>query len=266
MNVNKIAFIGAGNMGGAIARGVCRVIDPKTVWVRNKRDETTAAIAAACGCVGAKNDADCAKDADFVFLGVKPYAVRDVLRDIAPVLKPEQVIVSMAAGVESAAMRDIVPHNPIVRILPNTPCAIGKGLVLIVPCGDVAQATVDALAELLAPCGRIGFTDEAHADAGMVIGGCTPAFTYQFIEALADGGVLAGLPRADAMSWAAQAVAGSAELVLQSGKHPGQLKDEVCSPGGSTIEGVKALEARAFRAGVIEAVEAAYEKNKKLGK
>lgn len=264
--MNKIAFIGAGNMGGAIARSVCRVTDPKTVWVRNRRDETTAEMAAACGCNAAKNAADCTKDADFVFLGVKPYAVRDILRTIAPVLKPEQVIVSMAAGVESAALRDIVPHNPIVRILPNTPCAIGKGLVLIVPCGDVEQTTIDALAELLAPCGRIGFTDEAHADAGMVIGGCTPAFTYQFIEALADGGVLAGLPRADALSWAAQAVAGSAELALQSGKHPGQLKDEVCSPGGSTIEGVKALESRAFRAGVIEAVEAAFEKNKKLGK
>ena len=264
--MSKIAFIGAGNMGGAIARAVCRVTDPKTVWVRNKRDETTAAIATVCGCIAAKDAADCAKDADFVFLGVKPYAVRDVLRAIAPVLTPKQVIVSMAAGVESAALRDIVPHNPIVRILPNTPCAIGKGLVLIVPCGDVEQSTVNALAELLAPCGRIGFTDEAHADAGMVISGCTPAFTYQFIEALADGGVLAGLPRADAMLWAAQAVAGSAELVLQSGKHPGQLKDEVCSPGGSTIEGVKALESRAFRAGVIEAVEAAYKKNKKLGK
>ena len=263
--MSKIAFIGVGNMGGAIARSVCRVTDPKTVWVRNRRDETTAAIAAACGCNAAKDAAECAKDADFVFLGVKPYAVRDVLRAIAPVLTSRQVIVSMAAGVESAALRDIVPDNPIVRILPNTPCAIGKGLVLIVPCGDVKQETIDALTELLAPCGRIGFTDEAHADAGMVIGGCTPAFTYQFIEALADGGVLAGLPRADAMSWAAQAVAGSAEMVLQSGKHPGQLKDEVCSPGGSTIEGVKALEARAFRSGVMEAVEAAYEKNKKLG-
>ena len=264
--MSKIAFLGAGNMGGAIARSMCRVTDPRTVWVRNRADETTAAIAAECGCNAARDAADCARDADFVFLGVKPYAVRDVLRAVAPVLTPKQVIVSMAAGVESAALRDIVPENPIVRILPNTPCAIGKGLVLIVPCGDVEQETVDALAELLAPCGRIGFTDEAHADAGMVIGGCTPAFTYQFIEALADGGVLAGLPRADAMSWAAQAVAGSAELVLQSGKHPGQLKDAVCSPGGSTIEGVKALEARAFRAGVIEAVEAAYEKNKKLGK
>ena len=264
--MSKIAFLGAGNMGGAIARSVCRVTEPKTVWVRNRRDETTAAISAACGCSAAKDALECVRDADFVFLGVKPYAVRDVLRSIAPVLTPEQVIVSMAAGVESSAMRDIVPHNPIVRILPNTPCAIGKGLVLIVPCGDVKENAVTELAELLAPCGAVDYTDEAHADAGMVIGGCTPAFTCQFIEALADGGVLAGLPRAQALSWAARAVAGSAELVLQSGKHPGQLKDEVCSPGGSTIEGVKALEKRALRAGVMEAVEAAYEKNKKLGK
>ena len=264
--MNKIAFIGTGNMGGAIVRAVCSVTQAEKVHISNRTAARSEALAQECGCRIAKDNNACAQDADFVFLGVKPYAVRDVLREIAPTLKKEQVIVSMAAGVESGAMRDIVPDNSIVRILPNTPCAIGRGLVLIAPCGSVKQAKIDELAELLAPCGRVDFTDEAHADAGMTVGGATPAFTYQFIEALADGGVLTGLTRADALSWAAQAVAGSAELVLQSGKHPGQLKDEVCSPGGSTIEGIKTLEAHAFRAAAMKAVEAAYEKNKKLGK
>lgn len=264
--MKKIAFIGTGNMGGAIVRAVCRGSDPAAVWISNRTRSRSEALAGECGCRIAADNTACARDAEFIFLGVKPYAIRDVLYEIKPVLTPGQVIVSMAAGVESRAMREIVPENPILRILPNTPCAIGKGLVLLVPCGDVESNAVDMLAELLAPCGRIDFTDEAHADAGMVIGGCTPAFTDLFIEALADGAVAAGLPRGQALMWAAQAVAGSAETVLQSGKHPGQLKDEVCSPGGSTIEGVKALEARAFRGSVIQAVEAAFEKNKKLGK
>lgn len=264
--MNKIAFIGTGNMGGAIVRAVCGVTQSENVYISNRTAARSEALAQECGCRVAKDNSACAQDAEFVFLGVKPYAVRDVLREIAPILKKEQVIVSMAAGVESAAMREIVQDNPIVRILPNTPCAIGRGLVLIAPCGSVEQTKTDELAELLAPCGRVDFTDEAHADAGMTVGGATPAFVYQFIEALADGGVLAGLSRADALSWAAQAVAGSAEMVLQSGKHPGQLKDEVCSPGGSTIEGIKTLEAHAFRAAAMKAVEAAYEKNKKLGK
>lgn len=264
--MKKIAFIGTGNMGSAIVRAVVKTVQPDTVCISNRTRNKSEALASECGCEVAADNLACAKDADYIFLGVKPYAIRDVLREIAPILTKGQAIVSMAAGVESSAMRDIVPKNPIVRILPNTPCAIGKGLVLIVPCGDAAKDTVDTLAKLLAPCGRVDFTDEAHADAGMVIGGCTPAFTYQFIEALADGGVLSGLPRAQAISWAAQAVAGGAEMVLHSGKHPGQLKDEVCSPGGSTIEGVKALESHAFRGAVMEAVEAAFEKNKKLGK
>lgn len=264
--MKKIAFIGTGNMGGAIARAVCEGVEPEHVCISNRSRERSEALAAEIGCAVAESNCACAKDAQFVFLGVKPYAVREVLREIVPVLTPRQTVVSMAAGVTGDAMREILPQNPVVRILPNTPCAVGKGLVLLAPCGEVNGETLDALTALLAPCGRIGRTDETHADAGMVIGGCTPAFTAMFIEALADGGVAMGIPRKDALAWAAQAVMGSAELVKQSGKHPGQLKDEVCSPGGSTIRGVKALESRAFRAAVMEAVEAAFEKNQQLGK
>ena len=265
----KLSFIGTGNMGGAIVRAVCTAADPGTVCVSNRSFAKAEALAEEVGCRACPTNPDCARGADYIFLGVKPNMIRDVLQEIAPVLEDCQVIVSMAAGVTGEAMRSALGkahENPIVRILPNTPCAIGKGLMLIAPCGDVGPDILSALAALLAPCGLVGFTDEAHADAGMVVGGCTPAYTYMFIEALADGGVRCGLTRQDALVWAAQAVAGAAELLLASGAHPGALKDAVCSPGGSTIEGVLALEDGGFRGSVMEAVSAAWEKDQKLGK
>lgn len=269
----KLAFIGTGNMGGAIIRAVCSAADPQSVTVTNRTMAKAEAVAAACGCKTAATNAACAQGSDYIFLGVKPNMIREVLRGIAPVLSDRQVIVSMAAGVTGEAMREALTDAnaqlreiAIVRILPNTPCAIGKGLMLIAPCNAAAQAHSAPLAELLAPCGMVGFTDEAHADAGMVIGGCTPAFAYMFVEALADGAVRCGLSRSDALAWAAQSVAGAAELLVESGSHPGALKDAVCSPGGSTIEGVSALERGAFRGTVMDAVSTAYAKTRALGK
>lgn len=269
----KLSFIGTGVMGGAIARAVCTASDPSAVYVSNRSLAKAEALAEELGCRVCPTNPDCVRDADYVFLGVKPNMIRDVLQEIAPVLHSGQVIVSMAAGITGDTIREtLVRANaglrtiPIVRILPNTPCAIGKGLMLLAPCGSVPSGTVAELSGLLSPCGLIGRTDEAHADAGMVIGGCTPAFTYLFIEALADGAVRCGLPRQDALAWAAQAVAGAAELMLQSGVHPGMLKDAVCSPGGSTIEGVFALENGAFRGSVMDAVGTAWNKTKALGK
>jgi len=264
--MNKIAFIGTGNMGGAILRAVCKKADPASVWISNRTRSRSEALAEELGCRAAADNVSCAKDADIVFIGVKPYMAAAVLREISPVIADESVIVSMAAGISGESIRDALRRpNPVVRILPNTPCAIGEGLVLISPFGNVPRETLAALGDLLSECGKLGCLDESHAEAGMTIGGCTPAFTYMFIEALADGAVQTGLTRADSLRWAAQAVAGSAEMVLQSGRHPGELKDAVCSPGGSTIEGVRILEESAFRGAVMDAVIAAFEKSRRLG-
>ena len=261
----KLSFIGTGNMGGAIVRALCGA-GQQDICLSNRSPAKAEALAAELGCRVCSNNRDCARDADIIFLGVKPAGVAAVLRELAPVLRPEQMIVSMAAGVTGETMRAALgTGNPLVRILPNTPCAIGKGLMLLAPCGEADAERLEALRTLLAPCGMTAMTDEAHADAGMVIGGCTPAYTYMFIEALADGAVLSGLSRADALAWAAQAVAGAAELLLDSGKHPGTLKDAVCSPGGSTIEGVRVLEHSGFRGAVMEAIAAAWDKNRRLG-
>ena len=265
----KLSFIGTGNMGGAILRAVCTEFSPADVCISNRSYEKSAALAAELGCRAAKSNPECVQGADFVFLGVKPNMIAAVLAEIAPALGENAVLVSMAAGVSGDAMRDALGDKscaPLIRILPNTPCAVGRGLILVAPCGEVPAETLDTLKTLLAPCGLVKDTDEAHADAGMVVGGCTPASTDRFIEALADGGVRCGLPRADALAWAAQAVAGAAELLLQSGQHPGALKDAVCSPGGSTIEGVRALENAAFRGAVMDAVSAAFFKDWNHGK
>jgi len=264
--MKKIAFIGCGNMGGAIVRAVCKKLGGESVYVANRSMGKAQALAEECGCTVCPDNRSAAKDADFIFLGVKPYQILDMIGEVNEVLTGREIIVSMAAGVTIANMSAVADKgNPIVRILPNTPCAIGKGVVSIVPGEGVEPEKVAELENMLSECGYVGYTDEAHAEASMTVGGCTTAYTYMFIEALSDGGVKAGLPRAEAMRLAAQAVAGAAEMLLQSGSHPGALKDAVCSPGGATIEGVQALESRAFRGAVMDAIYVAAKRSGELG-
>ena len=172
----------------------------------------------------------------------------------------------MLAGVQLERLeRTLGADKKIIRILPNTPCAVGQGVVLYCANARVTDDDLAAFCALMADAGIVDPVPEHLIDAGCAITGCGPAFAYMFIEALADGGVKCGLPRAKAVRYAAQMLAGSAEMVLRSGKHPELLKDEVCSPGGSTIAGVDALEQRAFRGSCIAAVEAAFEKTRRLG-
>lgn len=179
-----------------------------------------------------------------------------------------KVLVSIAAGLNTSSISDAVGNLdlPILRVMPNTPSAIGRGMLALCGAAGVQEAYFAGVEEILSCAGRVERIQETQMDAFSAVAGCGPAFVYQFIEALADGGVMAGLPRGQAQIYAAQTVFGSAAMVLESGKHPGQLKDEVCSPGGSTIAGVAALEKRAFRAAAIEAVQAACAQNRALGK
>ncbi len=265
--MKTMAFLGTGNMGSAIVRAVCKMTEPSEIVISNRSPRKAQALVDECGCVMSQSNSAAAKNAKYIVLGVKPKDINSVLEEIAPILTDEQIIVSMAAGVSSAQLRAALGRaNPIIRILPNTPCAIGKGVMVIVPCGEVEDEIVKELRDLFSGCGLVDVADEAHAEAAMVIEGCTPAYAYLFIEALADGAVKTGLPRAKALEWAAQAVAGAASMVVETGLHPGQLKDAVCSPGGTTIEGVQALEERGFRAAAIDAVCRAYNKSVKADK
>ena len=256
----KIGFIGTGNMGGAIATAVAG--QGAELLLANRTPEKAQALAEQLGARVVKNP-EAAGESDLLFLGVKPQMMEGMLRDIAPVLRSREtpfVLVTMAAGLTCESIRDMVGGDyPVIRIMPNTPCAIGKGVVQYCSLG-VGEEELAEFAALMAPAGLIDRVDEKLIDAACAVSGCGPAFAYLFMEALADGAVACGLPRDKAMAYAAQMVAGSAEMVLQSGKHPGALKDAVCSPGGTTIQGVRALEERGFRAAAMNAVIAAYEK------
>lgn len=265
-----IAFIGGGNMGGAILRAACRALPPEQVLLFEPDQAKAQALADETGCALAADGPSAVRAAKYVMLCVKPQVLPAVAAGLAPALKDGQarVVVSIAAGIQLSDIAAMLEgaEVPLVRVMPNTPAAIGQGVLLVAPGPGLPQADLDGLMEVLAPCGLLLPVTEHELDMGSAVSGCGPAFIYMLIEALADGGVQIGLQRPLAQRLAAQMVLGSAAMVLESGQHPGALKDAVCSPGGSTIAGVAALEERGFRSAAAQAVVAAYRRNCELGK
>lgn len=265
----QYGFIGCGNMGGAVARALCHTTDAKEVLLANRTMSKAKDLAQELGCAYGTNE-DVASTCEYIFLCVKPQMMKDMLEGIADILQRREkgsfVLVSMAAGLTISKLLDMVQGDyPIIRIMPNTPVLLGKGMIQYCH-QNVNNTQLDTWLKAMALCGVLDEVSEKDMDAASSVSGCGPAFVYAFIEALADGGVACGLPRQKAMTYAAQMVFGSASMVLETGKHPGQLKDEVCSPGGSTIQGVRTLEEHGFRGAVMDSVIAAYEKTKDLGK
>ena len=261
-------FIGCGNMGGAMASAARRRIPGDRILLANRTPEKARALAARLDAQAVDN-AEAAARSDYLFLGVKPQMMAGMLAGIRDVLAAREapcVLVTMAAGLSIDAIRRMAGVDfPVIRIMPNTPSAVGQGVVLC--CADGADpGTVETFCEVMSGAGMLDFIDEHLIDAGSAVSGCGPTFAAMLIEALADGGVACGLPRAKAQAYAAQMLMGTAALALETGQHPGQLKDQVCSPGGSTIQGVRALEAGGFRAAAFEAVVAAYEKTLDMAK
>ena len=262
-------FIGVGNMGSALARAAAKTLGGAEIIVSNRTAEKAKVLATELGCHYGDNAA-VASEAKYIFLGVKPQMMTGVLNDIAPVLNARDddfTLVTMAAGVEIARIRDILAANyPVIRIMPNTPCAIGQGVILSAKGADVTDEEYSRFKLLLGAAGELIDVPEKLIDAGSAVSGCGPAFVYMFIEAMADAGVSLGLTRADAKKLSAAMVKGAAGMVLETSEHPAKLKDDVCSPGGSTIQGVMSLERGGFRAAVEDAVVAAYRKTLELGK
>ena len=262
----SFGFIGCGNMGGTLARKVAE--QTANVAVADRDPDAARRIAEATGAVVSSNG-EIASSARYVVLGVKPQVLPRVLEEIAPALsarKDAYTLISMAAGVRTEKIASILGFPcGILRIMPNTPAGVGQGMIVFAGNDRVTEEERNDFLLAFAPAGKILPVAEDLIDACSAVSGCGPAFVYMFIEALADGGVRCGLPRAMAMELAAQTVLGSAKTVLESGKHPGALKDAVCSPGGSTIEGVQTLESGAFRGTVSEAVRAAFERTVELG-
>ena len=288
-----IGFIGTGNMGGALAQAAAKRLAGGSILLANRTQQKAWALKEqllellpeeAAGrddedapevCVCTNEEA--AARADFLFLGVKPNMLESLFEELRPVLSAREeaalrvgresmpVLVSMAAGTGIARIRELAGENyPVIRIMPNTPASIGEGMILYAASPEVTSQQLAGFLDAMDAAGIFTELPEHLIDAGSAVSGCGPAFADLFIEALADGGVLCGLPREKAVMLAAQMTAGAAKLVLESGMHPGALKDAVCSPGGTTIEGVRALEKGAFRSAVMEAVIAAYRKTKGL--
>lgn len=259
--------IGTGNMGGAVAKALCKTISPSNVFLANRTKEKAQTLAAELSCHATSNE-EIANLADFIILAVKPQLIEGVLSSISRFLRLRRshfVLVSLAAGVTIGRLQQYSGGiYPIIRMMPNTPVSIGEG-VLLYDTSGVSDVEQKEFCHSLSAAGSLIPLAEPLMDAGTAVSGCGPAFVDLFIEALADGGVAAGLPRAVAMKLAAQTVAGSAKLVTVTGQHPGVLKDAVCSPGGTTIAGVRTLEQQGFRSAAMEAVLAAYEKTKQLG-
>ena len=260
----KYGFIGCGNMGGAIAKALAKTC---TDFAITDRSGKAIALAAEIPC-GYFSSEEIASRCERIFLGVKPHMMKGVLeplRDILAEKKP--LLITMAAGLTMAQIEEFAGCEiPVIRIMPNTPVAIGKGVIQYC-CNDLV--TREMLGDFLYDMrfgGILDCLEERLIDAGSAISGSGPAYVYMFIEALADGAVACGIPRAKAMEYAAATVIGAGEMVLATGQHPGVLKDAVCSPGGSTIAGVRALENHGFRAAAMEAVIATCNRNKELGK
>ena len=256
----KYGFIGCGNMGGAIAKAIFTKNTDLAVTDRSGK-------AKALGFPYTSAE-DIAQNADRIFLAVKPQMMAGVLEPLKPILQERKpLLITMAAGLTMEKIETIAGGNlPVIRIMPNTPTAIGMGVIQYCANELVSEEILSDFLADMEPCGLLDALDEKLIDAASALSGSGPAYLYIFLEALADGAVICGIPRAKAYEYAAMTVAGAAQLYLQTKTHPGALKDAVCSPGGSTLSGIKALEDGAFRSAVMNCVIATCNRNKELGK
>ena len=265
----QFGFIGCGNMGGALARAVAKSVPASAIALCDMSTEKAEELANSIGAV-ATDLKTLVKSSAYIFLGVKPQGFDALFQEIRPYLGEREenaVLITMAAGLSVSAVESLAGASlPVIRIMPNTPASVGEGMILYTANSQVTKDQIAVFLSALEGAGRLDPIPEEKIDAASALSGCGPAFVYLFAEALADGAVECGLAREKANLYAAQTLLGAAKLLLESGKHPGELKDAVCSPGGTTIAGVHALEEGSFRASVMDAVTAAYEKTLKLKK
>ena len=262
----KIGFIGCGNMGGALARAVAKAVGGDYVAVNDYFAEKAQVLANECG-ASVLSAQEIAQKSKFIVLGVKPQNMQQTISAFAENLKANQdaVVITMAAGISISAIRAFIGADlPVIRIMPNTPALVGEGMILY-DCVGVSPADEQAFKNAFAKAGVLDKLPEDKIDAASALSGCGPAFVYAFAEALADGAVECGVPRDKAQTYAAQTILGAGKMLLEFG-HPADLKDAVCSPGGTTIAGVHALEKGGFRSAAMDAVLSAYKRTLELKK
>ncbi len=262
-----IGFIGLGNMAQALIGGIISkgLFVPQEIIGSDPIEAARDKAAKKFQIQVRDNNADVAREADIILLAVKPQFLKVAIADIMDEVNDAKLEISIAAGktIEWIS-KEFEKDVKIVRVMPNTPALVGEGCAAVCPNNLCSDADLNVALDILGSCGTANVVPENMMDVVTGVSGSSPAYVFMFIEAMADAAVLGGMPRKQAYEFAAQAVLGSAKMVLETGKHPGELKDMVCSPAGTTIEAVKILEETGFRGIVMDAVQAAIERSKEL--
>lgn len=263
----NIGFIGAGNMGSAIIKGVIKQnnINKSKIYVTDKAESVAKDLSLEFNINYLSSNIEIADKCKMIFLAVKPNIYEKVLNELKSKITNEHIIVSIAAGISIEYIQNFfdIPIK-IVRTMPNTPALVLEGMTAISYNKNIEEQELVEVVKIFESVGKVEIIDEKFMDIIPAVSGSSPAYVYMFIEAIADGAVKQGMPRQQAYKFAAQAVYGSAKMVLETDKHPGELKDMVCSPGGTTIDAVYTLEKNCFRGSVIEAMDACTQKSRKL--
>lgn len=262
----KIGFIGMGNMGYSMLKGVLNYLNPQDIIFTCLSSEKKEKISNETGVRYAESNAECANSAKYIILAVKPQVYNTVLKNIQNVITEESVIISLAPGITIAAIKEELGTDiKVVRAMPNTPALVGEGMTgICYENGELDFAEKEFVEQFFNSFGKVVTVPEKLMSGVVCASGSSPAYVYMFIEALADSVVKYGIPRQEAYKLVAQTVLGSAKMVLETGEHPGKLKDNVCSPAGTTIQGVAALEEFGFRNAIIKATDKCFEACNKI--
>lgn len=267
--MKKIGFIGTGVMGTAMIKGIigANIINPSDIYVFDLDKTKLQALSEELGVNAVAGATEVVQVCEYIILAVKPNVVKIVLEDIKNVFSEEQLIISIAAGIPLKTYKNVLGDDKkVIRAMPNTPAIIGEGMTLISFDQCVQTEDINDAMAILGSLGKVECLDEKLMNEVVALTGSSPAYVFMLIEAMADAAVLSGIPRQTAYRLASQAVSGSAKMVAETGKHPGELKDQVCSPGGTTIEAVATLEKTGYRSSIIEAMNDCTKKAKELGK
>lgn len=268
--MNKvIGFIGCGNMGQAMMGGIvkAKIVSPENIMVADLNQKSLSEAAEKYGVKTTTDNNEVAKNSDILVLSVKPNLYPVVIKGIKEQVKQDVVIVTIAAGKSIESTEEAFGRKlKVVRVMPNTPALVGEGMAALCPNEVVTKEEIEEIVKIFNSFGESEIVSEKLMDVVTSVSGSSPAYVYMFIEAMADAAVLDGMPRSQAYKFAAQAVLGSAKMVLETGIHPGALKDMVCSPGGTTIEAVATLEEKGFRDAVISAMRSCTKKSKEMSK
>ena len=263
----KLGFVGCGNMATAIIKGIIAngIVDASEIIASCKTEVSREKAKANLGIWMAESNREVAEKAEVIVLAVKPQFFEEVIAEIKDVVRNDQMVVTLAPG-KTLAWLEAQFGQPlkIIRTMPNTPAMVQEGMTAACPNSYVTNEDMAYVTRILDGCGVVEVVPERLMDAVVAVSGSSPAYIYMLIEAMADAAVAEGMPRKQAYTFAAKAVMGSAKMVLETGKHPGELKDMVCSPGGTTIEAVKVLEETGFRGSVMQAMEVCAEKSRNI--